>query len=368
MIINAAQATAVLLEEAERARSEAGDPRWRERLEKLDALCANVARTHIAALGTAMLAKAVNIDVDVYALKRTKGGPRAYVARALAKDVLAAGAPELELDIGVYGREPLNNQPYFREERISRQMPVKANARPALAYLVDLLDLLDRVEDPAKAREVLRTYIVVRREHFRRPGLAPEGDALTLAELTVRLEQFTSAASEGGKRLQAAVAGLLDAAYGAERVRATRVNDPDRTLPGDIGILAAPGESGWTHVFEVRDKAVSEPDLHHFLHKASPVGVKRIGMLALARQQPELDLDAIGAAASARGMQLIVRRSWRDLVQEVAFWSSTELSQFGRSAITRIDARLIEFDVRSQTLAEWRAMGSDADDSPGAAS
>lgn len=117
------------------------------------------------------------------------------------------------------------------------------------------------------------------------------------------------------------MAGLLDAALGPERVRATRVNDPDRTLPGDVGVLAP--EGGWAQVFEVRDKAVTEADLHHFLHKARAAGVTRLAMVALAGRQGGLDAQIVRGAAAAQGVQLVVRTGWAELVEDVAFWAAT---------------------------------------------
>ena len=363
MIIDAKRARAVLFEEAKRAEAEPGSAAWAARLEELDRLCGSIARTHIAALGTAILAKAVDANVDVYALKRTGGGPRAYVARALAKDVLAAHAPELEMDIGVYGREPLNNQPYFREKRIHREMPVKANARAALGYLVDCLDLLDRIETEEKAREVLRTYIRLRRQHFRRPTVAAAADAVTAEELATRIAAFTKSSSEGGKRAQAAAAGILQAAFGKDRVRTTRVNDPDRTLPGDVGVVHAEGD-GWLQVFEVRDKPVTEADLHHLLNKGVACGATRIGMVSVTAGQAAFGWEGPKAKAAANGVQLALYEGWASFLREVVFWSAGDVATLGQAAVAAIDEQLIWFDVHPDTLAAWRALNQIAEVAP----
>lgn len=348
-------AKAILFEEAVKAGIDPGSASWAARFEELDRLCGKIARTHIAALGTALLAKAVDVNVDVYSLKRTRNGPRAYVARALAKDVLAAHAPQLEIDIGVYGREPLNNQPYFRESRISREMPVKANARPALSYLVDILDLLDRVETEERAREALRTYIRVRRGHFRRPVGATIEGAIPLNEFLAKISSFTESGSEGGKRAQAIVAGVLDVSFGAQRVRTNRVNDPDRNLPADVGITSSDA-SGWERIFEVRDKPVSEPDLHHLLAKAAEAEVERVGMLALAARQPAIDIQTAVAKAAGQGVTLSVTHGWQEFVAEALFWGGSPVADFGRATAERVDQRLIDLEASPETLAAWRAL------------
>lgn len=362
MVIDAAVARAILQEEALKARSDPGSSVWAARFEQLDTLCGTIARTHIAALGTALLAKAVDINVDVFALKRTGNGPRAYVARSLAKEVLAALAPQLEIDIGVQGREPLNNQPYFRESRISREMPVKANARPALLLLVEILNLVDRIESPEKAREVLRTYVAGRQAKFRRHvGIKVDG-AVSFADLLARLMAFTAEGSEGGKRAQAAVAGLLDAAVGPERVSTSRVNDPDRSLAADVGIRDRSGPGCWERVFEVRDKAVSEPDLHHLLAKAGTAGITRVGMIALAQSQPAIDAEHAVIIAASRGVVLQVIRGWSEFLRTLLFWTDANVSAFGRVAVERIDQRLIDVEVSDETLASWRKLARNATD------
>ena len=118
---------------------------WASLVKNVVDACEGGSRTHIAALGTALLAKATNLHVDVFALKVKGGGKGAYSARSLAKEVLAADAPMLGLDLGVTGREPLNNQPYFRYDRIFPGMDVKATGKRGLVALCAVLEELGRV-------------------------------------------------------------------------------------------------------------------------------------------------------------------------------------------------------------------------------
>ena len=116
----------ILHAEAAASRDQSVSAHWVSLIKSVVDACEGGSRTHIAALGTALLAKATNLQVDVFALKVKGGGEGAYSARSLAKEVLAADAPMLGLDLGVTGREPLNNQPYFRYDRIFPEMDVKA--------------------------------------------------------------------------------------------------------------------------------------------------------------------------------------------------------------------------------------------------
>lgn len=133
---------------AEAARSEAGDadPSWTEKVKRLSQLCADgVSSTHIAFLGTAILAKAVNRKADLFAIKpsHARDNPNAFSARSLCHGVLVPLAAELGFSIGVTGREPLNNQPYFRMTRLDDGTPVHPGARAAFNYMVELVHELD---------------------------------------------------------------------------------------------------------------------------------------------------------------------------------------------------------------------------------
>jgi hypothetical protein len=46
--------------------------------------------------------------------KHAPGNDNAFSARALAENVLVPLSAELGISLGVTGRQPLNNQPYFR--------------------------------------------------------------------------------------------------------------------------------------------------------------------------------------------------------------------------------------------------------------
>jgi hypothetical protein len=68
------------------------------------------------------------------------------------------------------------------------------------------------------------------------------------------ITDFVKENSEGGKRAQAVAAGLLGVFAGSERIVSDRINDPDRHLPGDVGIKRTDNPKLWEKVFEVRDK------------------------------------------------------------------------------------------------------------------
>ena len=76
------------------------DRRWRERIEKFSQLCeASGIKTHVAFLGTAILARAVTREADLFACKpeHAPDNPRAYSARTLCEDVLVPWSATLAL-------------------------------------------------------------------------------------------------------------------------------------------------------------------------------------------------------------------------------------------------------------------------------
>ncbi|MBV8882868.1 MAG: restriction endonuclease, SacI family, partial [Chroococcidiopsidaceae cyanobacterium CP_BM_RX_35] len=48
---------------------------------------------------------------------------------------------------------------------------------------------------------------------------------------------------------------------GPERVETSRINDPDRHFPGDVGVRSDAEEYQWERVLEVRDKSVTIADV-----------------------------------------------------------------------------------------------------------
>lgn len=135
---------------------------WIERVRGLSTLCESVgSRTSIAALGTALLAKASNPRIDACSLTPTDTSTSgSYCARQVAS-VLAEVAREHSFDIGTAGREPLNNQPFMRSLRISRDMLARPQWRPAVQRLSDLCHEVNQLggEDALRA---LAAFVHVR--------------------------------------------------------------------------------------------------------------------------------------------------------------------------------------------------------------
>ena len=361
-------AAQILREEAQRAETEEAPPDWIEKIDQLSKICEHYdIRTHIAFLGTAILAKAVNRHVDPFAIKAAARRPGAYSARGLCHRALVPNAAELGIDIGTRGREPINNQPYFRSAEVSSAMPIKESTRPALDALMSVLSNLSRVETEEKARNVLRAFIKVRRGYrpsYPDPAFGALG--LSFSEFCDRVTIFVSERSEGGRRAQAVAAGLLIACFGSGRVVTKGLNDPDRDLRGDVGVLSQSALVRWDIVVEVRDKPVTTSDVRIFAEKALEAGAPRAAMIAVAHGQTG-SLSIAGEVSLASGLGLLLHyiSSWDSFISQILFWNAASIADLLEGANAAIRKQLIALGASVETVARWdELMGSSGSSEP----
>jgi hypothetical protein len=218
-------------------------------------------RSYIAAFGTALLAKAADDRVDTLTVKASVG-PTAYSMRGVVR-VLAERASHYGYDLGVSGPEPLNNQPWFRLERVDRPVAIRADAMPFHRDIVRYLADLNRISS-ADALPALAAFLRVRLafaldQRRAREALTASG-AGSLGELIPLIEHFVREDPEGGKRGQALVAALLDLLH--RDVRLAPVNDPAGL---DVRVRS---ESATILGVEVKQKAVEEASAHHLADEA----------------------------------------------------------------------------------------------------
>ncbi|ATB41563.1 hypothetical protein CYFUS_007029 [Cystobacter fuscus] len=357
--------------EAEVASTSPSPSNWCKRVEALSLACEHSNKTFIAALGTALLAKSVELSVDPFALKDSSG-TRGYSARSLCKDVLAAHAPRLHINLGVRGREPLNNQPFFAEDRISAELPVRASGREPLRLLLEALTALDAITDSQKARAALRAFLLVRKDNTEVHSISKDaGDKLTETTLLRIIQTFVSENSESGKRAQAVAAGLIDTEFGAHRVDVGKIFDPSRKFPGDIIVkdqtdnlitqasnLAQDSASlpydnpRATLTYEVRDKSVTSEDLYHLARRALDHQVTRAVMLAVANQAPmgaKLN-DAIHWSLQ-RGVRLHMYVGWESFLRDSLFRGRDNTTP--GSAYRAIHKRLNQIEVSKEGIKRW---------------
>ncbi len=350
MRIDRDEALAIL--EAEAASTASIPEDWESLVSQLSEECESGAnKTFIAMLGTALLARATDIRADPFTLKSGSGAPGAYSARALCQHVLAAHAPRLGIDLGVTGREPLNNQPFFAEDRVHEGMPVHHRATVGFSILMDCLGLISRIQEPDEARDALRAFLVGRRLIRYQGQLDLEQiGRLSSKKLAEIVEQFVSANSEYGRRAQAVVAGILDSTFTCD-IFVSHVHDPDRHFPGDVNVVR---EEKTVIAFEVRDKAVNGPDAYHFVNKASAAGVPSAGIVAVAANQEVLDDSSLRSFSDYHSVNLHLFYSWHEFIAEASFWGD-KLPDW-RSAIEQIHARALELEVSEPGIQQWESL------------
>ena len=335
---------------------------WEAKVQRLSQLCEDgTSKTHIAFLATSMLAKALDARADLRAIKPklALGNNNAYSARSLCHGVLVPLSAELGFSLGVSGREPLNNQPYFRMTRLGDDTPVHAGGRPAFDFMARLVDELQDLE-PDAAREALRAFIAVRRRYQRTYDITAAAGAVAPDALIVAVQRLVSADSEGGRRAQAAVAGLLDVFAGTGRVLSGRINDPSRHYPGDVAVLAAETAEGgieaYEKAFEVRDKPVRFSDVALFGRTSVDRGVREAAMVLVAAAQPAIDLEEVRRWSERLGVSMTIFIGWRVFAEACLFWASPPQPEAATLAVDTIRNRLIEVEASHAALATWEAL------------
>jgi hypothetical protein len=352
------QAENLIRKQAALCERDAGDRMWIEKVEHLSLLCEQgVSKTHLAFLGTVMLAKALDQSADLFSIKPRHASGRdlekSFSARTLCHGVLVPLAAELGISLGVSGREPLNNQPYFRMTRLNDGTPVHAGGRKAFDYMVGLVRELQKIKDAKVAANALRAFISVRRR-LQPSYTRLEGEtAISPEKLADAIMAFVRQDSEGGKRAQAVVAGLLDVFAGTERVEAGRVNDPSRKYPGDICVRSLDKAEIWEKAFEVRDKPVNETDVRIFGKKCLDMGVREAAVLMANEGQQVLDTAALARWSEGFGLGLTLFQGWHALVDQVLFWSELPKPVAAGRAVSAIHERLVQVEASRRGVEQW---------------
>ena len=346
----------ILREEAAKAPQDPGDASWIKKVEHLSEMCeASGMRTHIAFLGTALLAKSVDRRADLYWIKpkHASDAPNAFSARSLATGILVPMSAALGFSLGVTSREPLNNQPYFRMTRLDDGTPVHQASKPAFDYMLALIKELQDVPSEAAARDALRAYITVRTRYQARYGAATGASAITPDALLSVIETFVGENSEGGKRAQAVVAGLFDVVVGEERVISDRINNPSRHHPGDVVVM---DDEIVEKAVEVKDKPASESDIQLFARKCVTKGTREAAYVMAARNQVALDESGLQSWAADLGIGLTLFYGWPELVTQALFWAPSPRHEAAVSVVERIRERLVGVEAHPESVDRWEAL------------
>jgi SacI restriction endonuclease len=328
---------------------------WSRRVREFSELCRlKKLKSYIPVLGNALLAKGSNPRIDVFSLKAKDKSQGAYDARRTAEKVLVPASYIYKFSLGTTGAQPLNNQPFFRSFRIDRDLPVRGDAADVRDALLSLLHEIQQYRRDEAVRG-LAAFIAVRREFM--PRYALTQGTLTIGsgrQLSTIVKAFVGPKSDGGGRAQAVAGGLMDALYTVERVRVGKKNEPDRKMPGDVGIRATTDSaSPFTRILEVRDKNVPAHAVMSFVAKVAAAGIGRAILVAVDAHQEVLDVAELQTQAQRTGTDLEIYTDWQTLIRAVTFASEAREVAFVESAVSAIRARIIMLELPVETITEW---------------
>ncbi|MCS6560292.1 restriction endonuclease, SacI family [Curtobacterium poinsettiae] len=305
------------------------------------------AKTWTPAFGTILLAKAIDDRIDTMSLKFDESNAFSYSARGLCHTVLVPAAKRYGFSIRNTGREPLNNQPFFRYDRIDRIDRVR---RPAdREYFLDVAEQASALTRTgalqalaAFLREALQVAASSRSVRVKAAGLTMNG-------ARVAVEDFLRHnAQDRPQRLQAFAAACLDLLF--EEVKTRRLNDPSRDLPGDVHAVA---HETVILALEVRGKTVSVDDLGGFADDCEAAGVSRAIMFVDAPQQIDLAVHVMINNQRRSAVQVEAYGSAAQLLGACSLWSQLPLGSAIEHFAERFLARLREIEVPTDTLKEW---------------
>ena len=351
--IDHAKATEILFSESEAAA--AGNlpkvaAEWRDHLLKLGELCPHrKSSTTVAALGTAILAKATDDRVDVYSLLDRGEAEASYSARSLADNVWARNRARLEVDLGANGTNPLNNTPFIGKTRIDEISGVRN--QEGWTWFLECMEHLKALPNSDSAKLALRGFIAARRRGLLAAiEIDPQlGDGLSMGSLASLIHEYVSAESEGGRRAQACAAGALDAVFGPERVVVGVINDPDRRAPLDVAVKDE--ADTFEMAFEIKDKPITDPHVRASIEKTvADHGTCNLTFLGLSTRQKEVDFSDVLLWASQPGVKATIILDWTTFLAACRCFAPAQRDIFEGRVFRSIIARASELGVRPNDL------------------
>jgi hypothetical protein len=323
---------------------------WLDRVDELEAWTGN--KLALTAFATAVLAKAVEPEVDPLSLIDRSGDPNSYNARMLARDVLVPSARRLGFLLGTDGPDPLAGSPWFGPERIDEIAKWRPKSKQPADNLVGWLAGLTH-ED---AREALIAFILRRSEVLqqrleqRKEALVTTDAVVPLAELSDALDRFLDRNPEEGRRGAAAAAAAFSAA--GKNVVTRPVNDP-----GQVDVDVLDGASLLLIGVEVKQRPATEQDALDIAAGSHARGATRAILCAFGQNALRLSDDQLIAEADVEyGVFLQIVYSTGDLIRIAAL-----TSELGRPDILRAFSRAFSEHLEAlggseDGLNQWKSL------------
>jgi hypothetical protein len=304
------------------------------------------AMTYTPALATALLARATDDRIDPLAIKADYSD-NSYSLRTLGHTVLVPAARAMHFSIRNSGREPLNNQPFFRYEHMTT-IDRPRNKAGLADFISELrkLETLNQDEALAALAAFLRVALV---EAEKSASYSVDENSLTVQRMVAVVEEYLSEPSDRPKRTQALVAAAFDVIY--PEVRSRKINDPSRDYPGDVQVF---NEDQPILSVEVRAKPVPRTEVIGFVEACRMAEIDRAFMVVLWSRHRGLPKEELRQEAfNNYGVLLTVIENSNDLLQDVFVWSELPLSEaLSRFANSMLE-RLAEIGALDESSESW---------------
>ncbi|AFN45892.1 restriction endonuclease, SacI family [Arachnia propionica] len=321
------------------------DHHWTQRI---DEVWAFASKTYVPALGTILLAKTVDDRVDVGTIKVLPDdvNPRTFSLRTLCHSVLVPGSKRLQFSIRSTGREPLNNQPWFRFSHVDEINRVR-DPRDLERYrqILQEIDRLDRVG----AQLALTSYVFVGiREMGKRQLIAQVAGSLSVDAI---LDGVAELMQYGGPFVVQALGAVFVSQF-APQIATRRLNDPSRDFPGDVQALDDQGRPFLS--LEARNKRVSMSDALAFAGACAAHGISRGIILELTGTATDLDTRRVIAECWQQfGVSVSVIDSMTAYVTAAAVFGLNDPGEFLGDFAGALSFYLDEIEAPEATRGKW---------------
>jgi SacI restriction endonuclease len=350
LVLNRNLAERAFLQAISRAESDEVLPQeWLERAREVGG---SPSRSFVAIYATGLLARAVDERADPCALKSSAVASRgllAFAARGLATNVVVPLSVDAGINLGVTGREPHNNSPFYKQDRVHAGLVVRNETIPHLAYLVDSLTRAGGLTRQDAGTALAALLRVRRRRSVKTSSIVNDG--LSWIQLVEVAQQFVKSPSQRGRRGQALTAAALDLIF--PFVQSGAIHDPSRHWPGDVRAGLSEGVAP-SLLAEVKQKPVDDVDVKLFVAAAAKAGMHKALYLAfdIAPRSP----DALRQwALREYDVLLYVLTDIRQLLHWVAFSSSESSSELARRLPSLVATRLHQIEAGADAIDDWRS-------------
>lgn len=326
------------------------------------------AKTYLAAVLCGLVARSTDSKANPLSLQVGDDEDfRGYAATSLWQtiQVIAQG----RIDLQQLKSQPFNNSPFSGKRFLSTEWEnVASYNRPVLARTVELMELVATMSQ-SEAASALRSFLwaVPDAPDARAIKVDLDGSHVDLPAFFEALERFLLDDGENGRRAQAMVAASLAMVHPNHVDTPQSVNDPSRTLPGDVRVVDTANGSSMLGLFAEAKQKVTPPEwLDQFadeINNRGPGGVSAYGALVnkrvLARSRRAEPLPNWRDILRDKGVLMTVWDNPSDMVREALVWSGLNATAGVGRFVTLYAFYLRHVEVGEPTVQDWVGQAKD---------